>query len=190
MGARWYDPQLARWISADTIVPQASNPQGLNRYSYVYNNALRYIDPSGHCGDDPNNPDAGCWAMIDKIQNEFTNVTIRPPRWTEEELKLLYGVLGSFLLRDAIADASITMIRVGVDPVYGARSKGDTLPLPKKDGETSRSYITTVYDSAWSADPSNMYIESEIERAPIPSSPQNFQGLIAHELTHVATTEN
>ena len=48
MGARWYDPSLGRWISPDTIIPDLANPQSLNRYSYVYNNTLRYIDPTGH----------------------------------------------------------------------------------------------------------------------------------------------
>ncbi len=47
-GARYYDPNLARFISADTIVPSFTNPQALNRYSYVLNNPLRYIDPTGH----------------------------------------------------------------------------------------------------------------------------------------------
>jgi len=47
--ARLYDPALGRFISADTIVPDYTNPQALNRYSYVYNNPLRYNDPSGHC---------------------------------------------------------------------------------------------------------------------------------------------
>ena len=48
MGARWYDPALGRWIQADSIVPEPGNPQALNRFSYVYNNPLRYVDPSGH----------------------------------------------------------------------------------------------------------------------------------------------
>ena len=38
--ARWYNPKLARFIQADTIVPRPSNPQTLNRYSYVMNNPL------------------------------------------------------------------------------------------------------------------------------------------------------
>ncbi len=46
--ARYYDPTLARFISADTIVPDPSNPQALNRYAYVLNNPLRYTDPTGH----------------------------------------------------------------------------------------------------------------------------------------------
>jgi RHS repeat-associated protein len=48
-GARYYDSSLGRFLSADTIVPQAGNPQALNRYSYVNNSPLKYVDPSGHC---------------------------------------------------------------------------------------------------------------------------------------------
>jgi RHS repeat-associated protein len=47
--ARMYSPLLGRFISADTIVPGAGNPQAFNRYSYVLNNPLGYTDPSGHC---------------------------------------------------------------------------------------------------------------------------------------------
>jgi len=47
-GARYYLPSLRRFISADTIVPGAANPQSFNRYSYVINNPLVLIDPTGH----------------------------------------------------------------------------------------------------------------------------------------------
>ncbi|MBL8098507.1 MAG: RHS repeat-associated core domain-containing protein [Anaerolineales bacterium] len=46
--ARWYDPSLGRFAQADTIVPGGS--QGLDRYSYTFNNPIIYTDPSGHCG--------------------------------------------------------------------------------------------------------------------------------------------
>ena len=36
--ARFYDPLVGRFISADTIVPSPSDPQSLNRYSYVLGN--------------------------------------------------------------------------------------------------------------------------------------------------------
>jgi RHS repeat-associated protein len=45
--ARFYSPGLGRFVSADTIVPGAGNPQNLNRYAYVRNNPLRYTDPTG-----------------------------------------------------------------------------------------------------------------------------------------------
>ncbi|MCR4408647.1 MAG: RHS repeat-associated core domain-containing protein, partial [Anaerolineae bacterium] len=46
--ARFYDPVLGRFVSADTIVPNPGNPQDLNRYTYAANNPLKYVDPSGH----------------------------------------------------------------------------------------------------------------------------------------------
>jgi RHS repeat-associated protein len=48
--ARWHDPAVGRFLQPDTIVPQPGDPQSLNRYSYVLNNPVRYIDSSGHCG--------------------------------------------------------------------------------------------------------------------------------------------
>jgi RHS repeat-associated protein len=47
--ARYYDAALGRFTQPDTIIPNPYNPQSLNRYSYVYNNPLRYTDPTGHC---------------------------------------------------------------------------------------------------------------------------------------------
>jgi len=49
--ARYYSGSLGRFISADTIVPGAGNPQAFNRYSYSLSNPLKYIDPSGHCAE-------------------------------------------------------------------------------------------------------------------------------------------
>ncbi|MCB8953079.1 MAG: RHS repeat-associated core domain-containing protein [Ardenticatenales bacterium] len=50
--ARYYVPGIARFASADTIVPDASNPQSFNRYVYGLNNPLRYTDPTGHLSED------------------------------------------------------------------------------------------------------------------------------------------
>ena len=47
-GARYYDAEIGRFISPDTDVPDFTNPQALNRYSYVLNNPLRYTDPTGN----------------------------------------------------------------------------------------------------------------------------------------------
>ena len=47
-GARYYSPVLGRFIQPDTMVEDFSNPQALNRYSYVLNNPINRIDPTGH----------------------------------------------------------------------------------------------------------------------------------------------
>ena len=46
--ARFYDSYLARFVQADTIIPQPGSPLAWDRYSYVYSNPVNGIDPSGH----------------------------------------------------------------------------------------------------------------------------------------------
>jgi len=46
--ARYYDPSLGRFITADTVVPSATDLESLNRYSYCRNNPVNMVDPSGH----------------------------------------------------------------------------------------------------------------------------------------------
>jgi len=41
------------------MIPDPSNPQSFNRYSYVLNNPLRYTDPSGHAPGDTATGDSG-----------------------------------------------------------------------------------------------------------------------------------
>jgi RHS repeat-associated protein len=43
-GARFYDPEIGRFITQDPA------KDGLNWYAYCYNNPLGYVDPDGHMG--------------------------------------------------------------------------------------------------------------------------------------------
>lgn len=53
MNGRVYDPELARFVSADPIIQDSYNTQSFNRYSYVWNNPLSFTDPSGFRRVDP-----------------------------------------------------------------------------------------------------------------------------------------
>ena len=46
-GARYYDPQIGRFITRDLRIGKKKNSQSLNRYSYCTNNPLKYVDPAG-----------------------------------------------------------------------------------------------------------------------------------------------
>jgi type IV pilus assembly protein PilP len=47
-GARYYDPLLGRFITPDYVIPGGGlDPQGYNRYAYVLNNPMKYVDPDG-----------------------------------------------------------------------------------------------------------------------------------------------
>ncbi len=48
MNARLYDPQTARFLSADSFIQDSNLTLSHNRYIYVMNNPLKYTDPSGH----------------------------------------------------------------------------------------------------------------------------------------------
>lgn len=45
--ARYYDPGMGRFINEDTYEGDISNPLSMNLYTYVHNNPLIYIDPTG-----------------------------------------------------------------------------------------------------------------------------------------------
>ncbi|MEO6325066.1 MAG: RHS repeat-associated core domain-containing protein [Thermoanaerobaculia bacterium] len=45
--ARYYDPASGRFLSRDPYPMKASDTQTVNRYAYVKNNPMNYVDPSG-----------------------------------------------------------------------------------------------------------------------------------------------
>ena len=60
-----FRPGVGRFASADTIVPDPANPQAYNRYSYVNNNPLVFLDPTGHCGAESSVWDANSQRYVD-----------------------------------------------------------------------------------------------------------------------------
>ena len=45
--ARYYDPQIGRFISLDAEKGSIQNPMDMNRYVYCRNNPIKYVDPTG-----------------------------------------------------------------------------------------------------------------------------------------------
>ena len=50
MNGRIYDPTLGRFLTPDPLVQAPHYSQSWNRYTYVFNNPMRYIDPTGYNG--------------------------------------------------------------------------------------------------------------------------------------------
>ena len=48
MNGRCYDPVIGRMLSPDVAIQDEHNMQAYNRYSYCFNNPLRFTDPSGY----------------------------------------------------------------------------------------------------------------------------------------------
>jgi RHS repeat-associated protein len=66
--ARYYDPELGRFIQVDTFIPSHAprgvasrgNPLAWDRYAYAFNNPITYNDPTGHMISDGCTSDEGC----------------------------------------------------------------------------------------------------------------------------------
>ncbi len=90
--ARFYDPLIGRFISADTIVPDFANPQDLNRYSYVRNSPLNFVDPSGHCipGECPGDLYDNAKFTFVKPSDKFSIYVDQPEAGTSKTFKLTF----------------------------------------------------------------------------------------------------
>ena len=59
--ARFYSVGLGRFVQPDTIIPDQSNPQSWNRYSYVVNRPISFNDPTGHMMDEGDDGGFPCY---------------------------------------------------------------------------------------------------------------------------------
>ena len=48
MNARYYDPLIGSFTTADTYIDGEDSFMGFNRYAYVHGNPIKYNDPTGH----------------------------------------------------------------------------------------------------------------------------------------------
>jgi RHS repeat-associated protein len=75
-GARYYDPDTARFINQDSYLGESSTPPSLHRYLYAYGNPTVYVDPDGHAayffGGTGNHPEEGVNWKGEKEENYKT----------------------------------------------------------------------------------------------------------------------
>ena len=46
--ARFYDPEVGRFLSQDSLLGDVTNVPSLHRYSYAFSNPLKFVDPTGN----------------------------------------------------------------------------------------------------------------------------------------------
>jgi len=69
MHARYCSPMLARFLSVDPDLGNSPQPQSWNRYTYVRNNPLKYIDPLGRYVVDCTGQDTTCQTLAAQFRN-------------------------------------------------------------------------------------------------------------------------
>ncbi|MBE7435990.1 MAG: RHS repeat-associated core domain-containing protein [Anaerolineales bacterium] len=138
--ARWYDPSLGRFAQADSIIPPGV--QGLDRYAYVNNSPVNYVDPSGHiCVESDGDSDVGMAGNCGGKSNPNYKRGLmgRPSGWTrgrtpEESMAdkfasiLSSGATGLDILAGTISFAGTILEGAGL--IFGE----SLTPLPGIDG--------------------------------------------------------
>jgi RHS repeat-associated protein len=76
MNGRAYDPALGRFLSVDPLIQNPLNSQNLNGYSYVLNNPLSGVDPTGYECSPVDKDTAGC---VDSNGNIISQPQTAPP---------------------------------------------------------------------------------------------------------------
>jgi len=82
MNGRVYDPLVGQMLSPDPFIQQPEYSQSYNRYGYVFNNPLRFTDPSGYfaSGD-----------TTGKQQGNAESIFIRKEREDQQKERLSYN---------------------------------------------------------------------------------------------------
>ncbi|UJS23592.1 RHS repeat domain-containing protein [Thiothrix winogradskyi] len=88
MNARLYDPEIGRFLSADTLIPDAGLMHSYNRHIYVLNNPLKYTDPSGH-------------SWLSDRWEDFTNSIRQAAGWIRDNFTLVANIAIQALLPGA-----------------------------------------------------------------------------------------
>ena len=81
MRGRLYDPKIGRFLTTDPVVSHPHFGQSWNPYSYVMNNPLAYVDPSGFSEEERDPRPPGAYPEYDAAGN-LVGITIvgeRPP---------------------------------------------------------------------------------------------------------------
>jgi len=125
-GARWYDPQLSRFLSADSIIPQQQGVQAWDRYAYVNNSPTTGVDTTGHWRDRP---------------GENANPT--PPAPSAHLFSTLLSIGATICDLEATA---ISVVGIGIE-VFAAAGGEIVTPVPGVDGATGLAAGVAAYNA-------------------------------------------
>ncbi|MEV7028865.1 RHS repeat-associated core domain-containing protein [Streptomyces sp. NPDC093272] len=84
LGARPYDPHLARFLSPDPLITPY-NPQNLSAYSYTNNDPINYMDPSGLGAVNSDGLMCGTGAQCDEIAKNHQGSDSTPSQGEAEQ---------------------------------------------------------------------------------------------------------
>ncbi len=135
-GARYYDPDTARFITQDSYLGESNTPPSLHRYLYAYSNPTLYIDLLGYTSvgqdmiESKDNLLKDKEAVIAELYKEYLNAESEGERRYYQALSVLYGLYS-----------------LGLNVVGGSIEIGDwaiDLGQPTEGGAVSKEQIATT----------------------------------------------
>jgi RHS repeat-associated protein len=178
-GARYMGSSLGRFMSPDPLLNSGrpTNPQTWNRYSYVLNNPLNFIDPTGlfewGASLGGNKPDS---EVSQEIRNKRAAVlaAVAANRSHLDAIKAAFGEKSSeYKNAKASVDAIGTLHDGKTDNVHiGLANDGQTSPGLTTPGANGNIYIT---------------FQAQLLN---PDNSSSLEGLLAHEGFHAWETNN
>ena len=114
MNGRLYDAKLGRFLNADPIVGRPFNPQNFNRYSYVLNNPMTLIDPTGYDAA-PTAPDIE--NLIVKGRGISNGINLGSQPWTHGLTPSFAPLSFSLFVSETQRTYSVTVEYLGTDTI-------------------------------------------------------------------------
>lgn len=118
MRARYYHPEILRFINQDILLGNPASPQSLNRYAYVNGQPVNYIDPFGLCREESNTE-----AILDNLQTVLDLLGMVP--LVGEVFDAINAII--YLLRGDYANAILSIL--ALIPVLGIAATGGKIAL-------------------------------------------------------------
>lgn len=188
--ARYYDSEIGRFVNQDTYKGSYENPLSMNKYSYVENNPLNYIDPLGLSKKVPNIP------IDDVIKAIYLNHQEGANNFGHAAIMLVtsdgFGVLYSYngnadktkqIVAGFYAEGKLLKTKLDLSQMHNFINKGTVM--------------TYNYDGEWEPDKYNRYISINVsynigflmynKAEQLVKSPGAYN-LYDHNCNHVAQT--
>ena len=155
MNGRLYDPVIGRMLSPDIAIQDEHNAQAYNRYSYCFNNPLRFTDPSGYVVEDD-------WYVDEKgrvIWDDKVTSVLNTPKGgvyigpDDKDILRYYGLLENYGKKNRTKIGfSLNGVRMEYDHngnLYQNQSPGLFLTFPV---DWVESYMTTSVEVSFNTD--------------------------------------
>jgi RHS repeat-associated protein len=153
--SRFYDAALGRFVSPDSIIPNPGDPVSFDRFAYVRNNPLRYIDPSGQLPENIcliSSDDGNCViSSIDRARNIAFNTTGYPFMKSPEDTNTSQAGI-EFIMQ--VEGLELQLYNDGNNPLTESENYYDTTGIGK--GNCTIGYGYLIHAGPCNGDPTEL----------------------------------